>query len=79
MDPAIRAMLEAADPHATKRLVEALDAVVGENEEPNWDIRLRAVEALKNRLYGKPAQAITDGDGEALRLGIVFLPPEANE
>ena len=70
-------MLEAATPHAAKRLIEALDAerYVGLDGHavPDWKARTLAAETLLSRLYGKPAQAITSEDGGPLRIDFAGL------
>jgi len=87
MPPEIREMLEAASPDAVKRLVEALDAtkpvVVFQGKDAgstvehvdDFDLRVKAAEIILNRLYGKPAQAITGDDGGPLKvdLGVVDM------
>lgn len=86
MDPKVRRMLEAKTPHAVKRLVEALDAkrvvhhdgmVVGTYVD--HEMRVRAAEALLNRLYGRPPQNATidveTGTTVGARIGVIVLPP----
>ena len=79
-------MLAAATPHAAKRLIEALDATLVVHYQGvevgtyvDQRTRIMAAEALLNRLYGKPPQEITGEDGGPVRLGVVILPPEAEE
>jgi hypothetical protein len=85
LDPKVREMLEAATPDAAKRLIEALDATVVEHylgQEVGTYVdhrtRIMAAEAILNRLHGKPAQAVTDGEGKAVKLGVVILPAETD-
>jgi hypothetical protein len=75
----VRAMLEAKTPDAAQRLIDALDAdrpvVVGNGPHatvemvPDHDTRMKAAEAILNRLYGKPTVAVTGEDGGPLRIG----------
>lgn len=73
--PEIREMLQAAVPDAVRRLIAALDAerpvVAGAdiNMFPDHDMRTKAAEAILNRLYGKPAVAVTGDDGGPVRIG----------
>jgi hypothetical protein len=80
-------MLEAKTKHAAKRLIEALDAkrvvhhegkVVGTYVD--HEMRVRAAEALLNRLYGKPPQNATidveTGTTVGARIGVIILPPQ---
>lgn len=82
IDPAVQEMLLAAAPKAAKALIEALDAnralVVAEQIAyvPDHDMRVKAANALLDRVYGKPSQTITDEDGGPMRLGLVILPSE---
>lgn len=79
-------MLRAASPRAAKALIDALDAerafVVGtaENQRietvPDHDMRVKAANALLDRVFGKPTQSLTDEDGSPMRFGLVILPPE---
>lgn len=77
MDPVVREMLEAATPKAVQRLVEALDATMVVHHQGvevghyvDHDKRLRAVEAILNRLYGKPTQTVTGEDGGAVAIAV---------
>ena len=79
-------MLEARTTHAAQRLIEALDAMTvvhykGDEvgEYVDHGMRVMAAEALFNRLYGKPVQAVSGEDGGPVRLGVIVLPPEADE
>lgn len=79
----VREMLEAATPHAAKRLIEALDAktvvhYLGKEVGTYVDhkTRVTAAETILNRIHGRPVQAITGADGKAPVLGLVILPPE---
>jgi hypothetical protein len=79
MDPEVREMLRAATPKAAQRLVEALDAerpiVVGNGAHaavelhPDCDMRVRAANAILDRLYGKPTQAISGEDKDEIPIG----------
>jgi hypothetical protein len=77
MPPEVREMLEAASPHAAERLIQALDAekYVGLDARavPDWKARAVAAEALFDRLYGKPAQAITGDDGGPLKIDFLAI------
>lgn len=87
----VKEMLACATPKAAQRLVEALDAqravVVSDGAErgsrvefvTDHDMRTKAAEMILSRLYGKPAQAITDGDGEPFKMGLVILPARENQ
>jgi hypothetical protein len=86
----VREMWRAATPKATKRLIEALDAertiISGGRDTPieieyvpDWDVRLKAIEILYSRQWGKPVQAIADPDGNAIPIGIMVLPSEKLE
>lgn len=72
-------MLGEAWPKAIRRLVEGLDAMqyvgMGGRAEPHWKERRAAACDIRDTLFGKPAQAITDGDGGPIRMGLIFLPP----
>jgi hypothetical protein len=84
-------MWKAATPKATQRLIEALDAdkpiVVSDGKDsgshieyvPDHDIRLKALEVLYSRQWGKPSQAITGEDGGPMSFGLVILPAESDE
>lgn len=75
MDPVVVMMLEAATPKAAKTLIDALDAeyavVVGGGRDAadhiemvaDYDLRVKAANAILDRMYGKPAQEITGPDG----------------
>jgi len=76
-------MLEAATPHAAKRLIEALDATRIEfyrglevGEYVDHSMRITAAQAILDRLYGKAPQAITGDDGGPISLGVVILPAD---
>lgn len=82
----VRKMLAARTPHAAKRLIEALDAEMvvhyqGDEVGTYVDHRTRimAAEALMNRLYGKPVQAVAGEDGGPVRVGVIIMPPETEE
>jgi len=73
----VRDMLEAATPKAAQRLIEALDATktitvwVGKDQQEteqvdDYDLRIKAANAVLDRIHGKPAQAITNDDGSPL-------------
>jgi hypothetical protein len=68
IDPEVREMLTAATPDAARRLIDALDATDG--DEPDHDMRVKAANAILDRVYGKPTQAIAGEDGEPLRIDI---------
>lgn len=86
MPEAVREMLEAATPKAAKRLIDALDAertiVVGSGDAAHevslvdHEMRTKAANHIMDRIYGKPAQALTGEDGSPLRVGVVILPAE---
>ncbi len=64
-----------------KVLVAALDAtkLCGADaiEHPDWNVRRQAAIDLRDTLFGKPAQVVTDAEGNSVPLGIVVLPPES--
>lgn len=86
MDPAVQEMLQAATPKAAQALIAALDAEravvlsdgvdLGQRIEfvPDHDMRIKAANAIFDRVHGKPAQAVTDAEGNNLPAGLVFLP-----
>lgn len=71
-------LLECATPKAIQTAIAALDAerpvVVGSGDSahcemvPDWDLRLKASEAVLNRRWGKVAQAITGEDGGPIQI-----------
>lgn len=73
MPAEVRDMLEAATPKAAKTLCDALDAnesyVIGVGDSarietaPDYELRVKAANAILDRLYGKPVQAISGEDG----------------
>lgn len=73
MDPKVRAMLLAATPAAAKVLVDALAAeravVVGGGDGtsvqmvPDIDMRLKAANAIFDRVHGKPTSFVSGEDG----------------
>lgn len=73
----IRDLLESAEPKAVKALVDALDATDIDGR-PDHDLRSRVADRILDRLRGKPAQAITGEDGGPVRMGLIFLPIEAD-
>lgn len=84
LPPEVKAILEAAEPKAAQRLVEALDAHTGKDAKgddiPDHEMRTRAANALFDRLRGRPAQAITDAAGQSLTvLSVIVLPSEREE
>lgn len=83
MPPEVRAILEAATPDAARVLVDGLLAMqyvgMAGRPEPNWKERREYAIAIYERLYGKPAQAITDADGGPVQIGLIVLPPEASD
>lgn len=82
----LKAALEGASARAAEVFAESLEAtkgiVLGRGAEasvefvPDNDLRLRAAEAILNRLYGRPAQAVfaEDEQGNRTPVGIVFIP-----
>lgn len=86
LPPESREILEAATPQAARRWVEALDATKivmvspGEFQSvPDHKIRTETAKMIFERLIGKPAQAITDAEGNAVPFGIMILPSKAEE
>lgn len=79
MSDAERTMLADVAPIAIKKLIDGLEAMqyVGMEgrPEPHWKERREYANALLDRYYGKPNQAITDADGGPVRMGLIFLPP----
>lgn len=81
----IREMWRLATPRGTQRLIEALDAnrpivVSGGKDapaeivhEPDWPVRLKAVEILYQRQYGAPTQPITGDEGGPFKVEGVDL------
>jgi hypothetical protein len=73
MDPEVRRMLEAKTRDAVQKLIDCLEAeraVVrgfGESAEvemvPDYDLQLKAANAILDRAYGKPSQVVTGEDG----------------
>lgn len=88
MDPEVRTMLEGKTKDAVEKLIQCLEAeraiVVGNGKDahtemvPDYDLQLKAANAILDRAYGKPAVALTDGDGGPLRMGLVMLPAESS-
>jgi hypothetical protein len=81
MDPEVKAMLLAASPKAAERLIEALDAeravvVPGGRDAahvemvPDFDMRIKAANAVLDRVFGKATQPITGEDGGPVRFDI---------
>ena len=74
----VREHLGCATMKAAKAMTDALDAMYpvmnrhGElvGHEPDHPLRLKAAEAIMNRLYGKPTETIQGPDGEAPRLDV---------
>lgn len=64
-------MLLAATPKAAKALIMALEA--GGPDAPNFEIRIKAANAILDRVYGKAAQPITGEDGNPLTFDITPL------
>lgn len=81
MSEAAREMLADAETRAIKALVDALSAkkcaafegVIIESEVPDHPVRAEAATKLLDRRLGKPAQAITGGDGGPLQFEGVDL------
>jgi hypothetical protein len=73
MDPEVRAMLLAATPKAAQVLVDALEAeraiVIGGGDGasvhmvPDIDMRLKAANAIFDRVHGKPTSLVAGEDG----------------
>jgi hypothetical protein len=68
MPPEMKELLAAATPKAAQRLIEALDAI--DLGEPDHEMRVKAANAILDRIYGKPAQAVVGDDGGPLRIDI---------
>lgn len=83
MSPEVRAILEAATPEAARVLVDGLKAMqyvgMSGRPEPSWKERREYAIALYDRLYGRPAQSITDGEGGPLSIGLIVLPSTDGE
>ena len=89
MDPAVKEMLRGLTPKAAQRLGEALDAertiVVGSGDgattitTPDHDVRMRAANAIFDRLHGKPAQTIAGEEGGAAVFNVVVLPADSSD
>lgn len=83
MDPVVKEMLRCATPAAAKALVDALAAersiVVGSGDKaevvgvPDHEVRMKAANAILDRLYGKPHQSISGEDGGPIRIDIDLL------
>lgn len=83
MDPEVRSMLEARTKDAVDKLIQCLEAerviVVGFGEAahtemvPDYDLQLKAANAILDRAYGKPAQAVTGDDGGPIQIHAVNL------
>lgn len=69
MSPQVREMLEAATPLAAKALIDAV-AACDKDGDPDHDMRVKAANAIFDRIHGKPAQAITGEDGGPLVIGL---------
>lgn len=61
-------MLAAATPAAAQRLIDALDALDG--SEPDHDLRIKAANAILDRVYGRPVQAVAGEDGGGIRIDV---------
>lgn len=76
-------MLEARTKDAVDKLIQCLEAeraiVVGFGEAahtemvPDYDLQLKAANAILDRAYGKPAQAVTGDDGGPIQIHAVNL------
>ena len=65
----LRDLCQQHAPDAVQTLVDCLD-------DEDGRVRVAAANALLDRGYGKPVQALTDGEGKPLRVGVVILPAE---
>jgi hypothetical protein len=84
MSDAELTLLGDAAPKAITALINALSAdrtfLLGSGDDarletaPDHDARIKAANSLLDRLYGKPAQAVTGEDGGRLEFGVVMLP-----
>lgn len=80
IDPVVKEFLKDATMPAAKALVDALQAmrpvVVSEGmnrgstivEVPDHDARIKAANAIMDRLYGKPTQEVSGPDGGPIQL-----------
>jgi hypothetical protein len=55
---------------------DVLEAACSEGNAVEWRDRISAAKELLDRIEGKPAQALTGGDGGPLQVGVIVLPPE---
>lgn len=67
----VREMLLAATPKAAKALVDALEA--GGELAPDYEIRIKAANAILDRVFGKANQPVSGPDGQPLRFDITPL------
>jgi hypothetical protein len=82
MDPFVHEMLKAATPRAAKTLIDALDAerpvVVGRGRDApdeiemvaDYELRVKAANAILDRMYGKPAQEIIGAEGGPVTVAV---------
>lgn len=45
----------------------------------NGMVKLEALKYITDRVAGKPAVAVSDADGEPLRMGLIVLPAESGD
>lgn len=89
--PEFKAACREHSDRALQVLVEALDAertvvvFMGKDEpslverEPDHKLRIMAANALHDRAWGKPSQAITGEDGKPFQAGLIILPSKETE
>lgn len=70
MDPEIRELLRGAGREVIEKLLILMRSAQSEK------VQAQCANSLADRIWGKAPQAITDEDGNPLRLGLVLLPPE---
>jgi len=63
----VRKLCRAKTEEAVRALVEALEAKT-EDGAANHEVRIKAANALLDRGYGKPAQAVTGEDGGPIKV-----------
>jgi hypothetical protein len=74
---AIAKVLEFARANGEQAVRVLVEVMNDKSEEGRT--RATAANMLLDRAYGKPAQAITDGEGKPVRPGIIVLPMEVVE
>ena len=74
-----REKVEAEFDRVTKPLYDALDAE--RDLEPDYQVRMRATEAILDRVYGKPTQRseVTGADGAALPAWLLLVAPAVQD